>query len=208
MWMTIIHLDIIVFFFSLLTFCQSRVIDVSAQKWEMREATHGHSVAWHFSECPRLPEAIVDSGMKGECKMKRAVMYFSHAPTDTSFTASQIKFSRSFQTPFFKIKTHSSVLHTDGFSDHLNQEELIFISPCVGNTLNTLDLAAHMKWNIMFLHHPLKSHLRMPTIFLQKCGLNILAGPRGFIKSGHPDLETLTETRRCWSVFSPRFDCR
>lgn len=77
-------------------FPQSKAIIVSAQKWKMREAIHWLSIVVHCSECPRLPEAIIDSSMKGECKMKRAVMYFSQAPTDKSFTALQMEFSPTF----------------------------------------------------------------------------------------------------------------
>lgn len=68
----------------------------------MREAIHWLSIGVRGSECPRLPEAIIDSSMKGECKMKRAVMYFSQAPTDKSFTALQMEFSPSFwMAPMF-----------------------------------------------------------------------------------------------------------
>ncbi len=63
---------------------------------------HWLSIGVHCSEYPRLPEAIIDSSMKGECKMKRAVMYFSQAPTDKSFTALQMEFSPSFwMAPMF-----------------------------------------------------------------------------------------------------------
>lgn len=68
----------------------------------MREATHWLSIAVNCSACPRLPQAIIDSSMKGECKMKRAVIYFSQAPTDKSFTALQMEFSPSFwMVPMF-----------------------------------------------------------------------------------------------------------
>lgn len=63
---------------------------------------HRLSISVHSSECPRLPEAIIDSGMKGECKMKRGVIYFSQAPTDKNFSALQMKFAPSFWTaPMF-----------------------------------------------------------------------------------------------------------
>lgn len=62
----------------------------------MRAALHWLSIGVQCSECPGLPAAIIDSSMKGECKMKRAVMYFSQAPTDKSFTALQMEFSASF----------------------------------------------------------------------------------------------------------------
>lgn len=57
---------------------------------------HWLSIGSALLRVPSLPEAIIDSSMKGECKMKRAVMYFSQAPTDKSFTALQIEFSPSF----------------------------------------------------------------------------------------------------------------
>lgn len=84
------------FFPPLPHFMQSKVIVVSAQKWKMREAIHWLSVAVRCSECPRLPRVIIDSSMKGECKMKRAVMYFSQAPSDKSFAAFQMEFSPTF----------------------------------------------------------------------------------------------------------------
>lgn len=91
--MMLTRLDIIVFSPH---FLQSGFIDVSALKGKMREAIHWLSIVMHCSGCPHVPEAIIDSSMKGECKMKRAVMYFSQAPTDKSFTALQMEFSPYF----------------------------------------------------------------------------------------------------------------
>lgn len=82
----------------------------------MREAIHWFSIVVHCSECPRLPEAIIDSSMKGECKMKRAVMYFSQAPTDKSFTALQMEFS-----PTFLDGTHVFRLELGLSAHHLSQ---------------------------------------------------------------------------------------
>lgn len=59
---------------------QGKVTVVSAQECEMREASHWLSAAVRRSECPRLPQVIIDSSVRGECKMKRAVMYFSTRP--------------------------------------------------------------------------------------------------------------------------------
>lgn len=59
---------------------QGKVTVVSAQECEMREASHWLSAAVRGSECPRLPQVIIDSSVRGECKMKRAVMYFSTRP--------------------------------------------------------------------------------------------------------------------------------
>lgn len=70
--------------------------------------------------------------MKGECKMKRAVIYFSQAPTDKSFTALQMEFSPSFLdgAHVFRLELALSALPLNIYlSDPFTRAPLVLISP-------------------------------------------------------------------------------
>lgn len=102
------------------------------------------------SECPRPPEAIIDSSMMGECKMKRAVMYFSQAPTDKSFTALQMEFS-SLPPSFFFFLDGAHVFRLElalRLAIHLRSlNPGTALSP---NLMNTLVITADIEWNLMY----------------------------------------------------------
>lgn len=98
--------------------------------------------AWR-SECPRPPEAIIDSSMTGECKMKRAVMYFSQAPTDKSFTALQMEFSSTFLdgAHVFRLELALQLaIHLRSFNPGTTLSS---------NLMNTLVITSDIEWNLM-----------------------------------------------------------